>query len=168
MDWHRKGGDIAVEAVEVLAKHGVNAELTIVGSTPPQKPKLPGVRVVPFIDKRRERGRRTFREILLESHFMIFPSRADCSPVALCEAAAYGIPVVASDVGGIRTVVTERNGRLLPSGSTANDYAAALLELMADEHRYRELVGSSRERYEEVLNWDTWSKSLLTFCKQLV
>ncbi len=168
MYWHRKGGDIAVEALKLLRSRGIQAELTIVGTTPSEEIDLPGVRVFPFIDKRKAHGRQQFRDILVNSHFMIFPSRADCSPVALCEAAAYGVPVVASDVGGIRTIVTKRNGILVPAGSPAELYADTMMELMGDEGRYRELVHSSRERYEEVLNWDKWSHSLLAFCEQLV
>ena len=54
---------------------------------------------------------------------MLFPTRADCTPIALCEAAAYGIPVVAADVGGISSIVTPNTGRLMPATSTPEDYA---------------------------------------------
>ena len=56
----------------------------------------------------------------------------DCTPIALCEAAAYGIPVIASDVGGVSTIVTEGNGRLMPPGSSADDYTTAVLDLVRD------------------------------------
>ena len=166
--WHRKGGDIALKAFESLCKSGVDAELTIIGTEPPERQDMPGLRVIPFLDKRKARDQRTLREILLSTHFMLFPSRADCTPIALCEAAAYGVPVVSSDVGGIRSIVTERTGRLLPSSSGPDDYASAIRELIGDPTLYRAMVRSSRERFEEVLNWDQWAKSLLEFCELLV
>ncbi len=54
---------------------------------------------------------------------------AENSPLVIHEALAFGIPVVASDVGGIPELVThERNGLLFPPGD-ASALAAALLRL---------------------------------------
>lgn len=166
--WHRKGGDLALKAFDALRKRGVDAELTFIGTEPPEGHGGLPVRVMGFLDKRKARDRRTLREILLSSHVMLFPSRADCSPIALCEAAAYGIPVVASDVGGIGSILTEKTGCLMPNGSAPEDYASAVIDLIGDGVRYREFVRSSRERYEEVLNWDKWARSLMKFCEELI
>ncbi len=72
--WQRKGGDIALKAFETLRKRGVNAELTIVGSQPPETIDQVHVRIIPYLDKRRARDRATLREILLSSHVMLFPN----------------------------------------------------------------------------------------------
>ncbi|MEO8590179.1 MAG: glycosyltransferase [Flavobacteriales bacterium] len=45
-------------------------------------------------------------------------------PVALMEAASFGIPLVANDVGGVREVVTERSGVLLPAEAGPAEWAA--------------------------------------------
>ncbi len=166
--WHRKGGDIALKAFEALRSRGVDVEMTFIGTEPPEGHGGLPVRALRFLDKRRARDRKTLRKILLSSHVMLFPSRSDCSPIALCEAATYGIPVVAADVGGISSIVTERTGRLMPSDSSPEDYAAAVMDLIGDRERYRDLVRSSRQRYDEVLNWDKWAESLIKFCEQLI
>jgi glycosyltransferase involved in cell wall biosynthesis len=168
VNWHRKGGDIALRAFEALRGRGVEVELTVIGSEPPGEDNELPVRIIRNLDKRRSRDRTLFREILLASHAMLFPSRGDCSPIALCEAAAYGIPVVAADVGGISSIITEHTGRLMPTGSTPEDYATAVMDLIGDPQRYRNLVLSSRQRYDEVLNWDKWAQSLLAFSEQFV
>jgi glycosyltransferase involved in cell wall biosynthesis len=168
LDWHRKGGDIALEALQVLRTRGVDVQLTVIGCQPPGDENGRPARVVPFLDKRRSRHRKRFREILLASHVLLFPTRGDCTPIALCEAAAYGIPVVASDVGGIGSILTERTGRLMPTGSTPEDYATAVMDLVRDAQQYQEFVQSSRQRFDEVLNWDKWAQSLLEFSRQIV
>lgn len=59
-------------------------------------------------------------------------SRSEGYSVALLEACAAGLPVVATDVGGNREIVADgRNGRLVPAGDAAG-YAEALLELLRD------------------------------------
>jgi glycosyltransferase involved in cell wall biosynthesis len=146
----------------------VSAELTIIGSEPPEPINGLPIQAIRFLDKRNAIDRARLNEILLSSHVMLFPARADCSPIALCEAAAYGIPVVASDVGGIGTIVTEQTGRLMPSSSTPEQYADAVVEMIGDADRYRAYIRSSRQRYEELLNWDKWAQSVLTFCEQLI
>src|SRR5690606_12660670 len=51
VNWARKGGAIAVDAVRLLRGQGIDAELTIVGSVPPAPIRDIAVTVIPFIDK---------------------------------------------------------------------------------------------------------------------
>jgi len=168
LDWQRKGGDIAIAAFRELLRSHPTAELTIIGSQPPTSKTPPSTRVIPFLNKRTVRGRREFNDILLSSHFMLFPSRADCSPIALCEAAAFGLPVITSDVGGISSIVTPETGRLLPAGSEPIAYADAIAELMSDSAGYGRMVCAARQRYEESLNWDRWAQSLAEFSRHIL
>lgn len=48
------------------------------------------------------------------------------APVALQEAVSFGIPLVAADAGGVREVVTEASGALLPNDLTADLLGKAL------------------------------------------
>jgi len=166
--WHRKGGDIALKAFRALRARGLEAELTIIGMTPPERVDGAAIRVIPYLNKHKPRDRRILQEILLSSHAMLFPTRADCSPSVLCEAAAHGVPVVAADVGGISSIVTNQTGRVMSLQSTPEDYAAAVMELVSDPDRYREMIRSSRQRFDEVLNWNTWAESVVRFCEELV
>jgi glycosyltransferase involved in cell wall biosynthesis len=107
VDWYRKGGDIAVDVARILNNRGIRTELTIVGCTPPGD--IPAFLCVKgFISKRRQEEKLTLDTLFAQSHFLILPSRADCSPVAIAEANSFGIPVLTSNVGGIPFLV--RNG----------------------------------------------------------
>lgn len=65
---------------------------------------------------------------LLEQHgFFVAPSRVEAQGVAMCEAMAVGLPVVATDVGGIPEFVTHgQEGLLVPTESPDALRAAVL------------------------------------------
>jgi glycosyltransferase involved in cell wall biosynthesis len=64
---------------------------------------------------------------------VVLTSLNEGTPVALMEAGAAGVAVVATDVGGVRDVVDDgTTGRLVPSGD-ADGVAAAILELLDDD-----------------------------------
>jgi glycosyltransferase involved in cell wall biosynthesis len=63
---------------------------------------------------------------------VLLSSRNEGSPVALIEASACGVPVVATDVGGVRSVVQDgQTGLLVPPGSPS-PMARAVETLIAD------------------------------------
>lgn len=90
------------------------------------------------------------------AHFLLLPTRADCSPVVFAEASAWGTPSLAPDVGGVGELVVDGvNGRLLEQGAGPEKYASAILAGFEDPTAYRELALSSRREYERRLNWKT-------------
>jgi glycosyltransferase involved in cell wall biosynthesis len=151
-DWVRKGGDVAVETATILNDAGMETQLDLVGSVPPTaSPAF--VRSLGFLSK--ADGEDAFARMLSSAHFLILPTRADCSPMVLAEASAYGLPSVAPALGGIATTVRDGvNGRLVPAGSNAQAYAEAILALLADRQAYETLARSSFDDYRMRLNWD--------------
>lgn len=158
--WQRKGGDIAVAILAALRKMGVNAELTLVGSEPTLE-NLEGIKIIPFLNKNVPEQLEEFNQLFLRSHFFVLPSRGDCTPIVLCEAAAFGLPVITTEVGGIPTIVQNgKNGYTFPLSATAEDYARVIAELFADPAAYQKLVYASREEYDLRLNWDAWAAQM--------
>lgn len=156
-EFERKGADIALETLHRLNELGVDARLTMVGAEVPERGRHPRIESFPFLNRRRNRERELLDRIYLEGHFFLFPTRADCSPIVLSEAAAYGLPVVCSSVGGIPDIVTDGvNGRLLASDATPHEYAEVIANIWESDARYRSFVERSRIEYERRLNWDVW------------
>lgn len=58
-------------------------------------------------------------------------SETEGIPVSIMEALSYSVPVIAPDVGGIKEIVNESNGLLLPSNATAREVADAILYFMS-------------------------------------
>jgi glycosyltransferase involved in cell wall biosynthesis len=154
VQWHRKGGDIAVELAKTLNRQGLRTELTIAGLSPDRTDLPDFVLQKGFISKKLPNGQAILQRLLAESHFLVLPSRADCVPVAIAEANSLGVPVVASNVGGIPTVIdTNVNGACLPLIDFVDEAAAFILNAMNDSAMYRQLALSSFGQYERKLNW---------------
>ena len=160
VDWTRKGGPIAFQTLLALLDAGIPADLTVCGCVPPPAYHHDLLTVIPFLDKNLAERQARFDELLRKSHFLLFPTRADCFGIVICEATAYGIPVFASSTGGVPEAVTPGvNGFLLPYTAAAEEYAAAIQAVWRDEEAYRRLARTSRETYDTTLNWDAWGAS---------
>lgn len=156
-DWQRKGGDIAFETLLKLEEMGVQAELIVCGCTPLEKISHERMRVIPFLNKNNEKQRKELETLFETSDFLILPTRSDCVPTVLCEAAAYGLPVVTTNTGGIPDVVGDgENGFTLPLSARGAEYAEVIAQVYRDEQRYAELVRSSRAVFDNRLCWDAW------------
>ncbi len=57
-------------------------------------------------------------------------SRSEGVPVSIMEALSFGIPVVATDVGGVGEIVNAENGTLLPADLTAGQLKEAFVKYM--------------------------------------
>lgn len=169
VDWAEKGADIAVETLRCLRDDGVAAELTICGCTPPTEVDVPGLTVIPFLDKSEPEQLARFEGLFRDADFFLLPTRADCYGIAFCEASAYGVPTIGTATGGVSGVVTEsENGHLLPYSARGADYAALIAEIFRDEDRHRHLKRESRRVFEERLNWDAWGVRAATHIKELL
>ena len=160
-DWQRKGGRIAFETLVSLLEMQIDAELLLIGCTPPAEFKHEKVQVIPFLNKNIPQEQEQFSQLLLKSHFLIFPTRADCSPIVICEANGYGIPVITTDVGGIPTIIKNgKNGKMLPLSAEGKDFASVIASYFSNKEIYEQLVRSSREEYDNHLNWSKWAERM--------
>lgn len=155
MWWTRKGGDRALAVARQLNARGFPTELTVVGCEATDSEPLPAfVRGLGFLDKSTSHGAVTMERAFAESHFLILPSRADCTPLVIAEANAFGVPCLVSDVGGMATLVRDgRNGWTFPKDASADAYCERIITVMRDHQSYQELARSAFTEYESRLNW---------------
>jgi glycosyltransferase involved in cell wall biosynthesis len=167
-EWHRKGGDIAVDAVAAMNRAGVPTELHIAGESP--QASLPSfVKPRGFLSKYSPDGALLMDRLLKESHFLMLPSRAEAFGMAPCEANAFGVPAIVARTGGLAEVVRDgRNGFALSPGSCGSDYAKIMLELVRDRTRYETLCQASREEFETRLNWNFAAKRVKTIIEEAI
>jgi glycosyltransferase involved in cell wall biosynthesis len=161
VEWDRKGGDIAFETLAQLDELKLPAQLTVCGCVPPKKYTHQNLKVIPFLNKNIPAQRAQLHELLLASDFLLLPTRADSFGIVFCEAAAYGLPAITADTGGVPEVVKSgENGYVLPHGAVAADYARVIYEIFSEKKRYDELASRSRAAYEDRLNWDAWGRKV--------
>ena len=105
--------------------------------------------------------RARLQRLYLDSDFFLLPTRADCTPIVLSEANAFGLPALATDVGGVSDIIRDgENGFVLPLEAGGKEYAAAIAAAFANRENYRALRHKSRNAYEERLNWDAWGRAV--------
>jgi glycosyltransferase involved in cell wall biosynthesis len=123
------------------------AELVIVGDGPERR------RVAAEVARRSLDGRvwllgerDDVSGLLSDADVFLLASRSEGLPLSVIEAMAAGLPVVASDVGGLRELVHDgETGMLVPPGDPAA-LVDALRPLLADRELRRRLGTAGRER----------------------
>jgi glycosyltransferase involved in cell wall biosynthesis len=88
--------------------------------------------------------RRELRPIFAAADIAVLSSDNEGTPVSLIEAAAAGLPAVATDAGGVQEVVTADTGIVVPRGDVAA-LASAMVEMATDAQR-REWCGRAARR----------------------
>jgi glycosyltransferase involved in cell wall biosynthesis len=87
---------------------------------------------------------------LREADVFVLPSYCEALPVGLLEAMAAGVPAVASRVGGIPDVITDRVSGLLVEPGEPRALAQAIVAILTDEalrRRLREAAHRDVQRY---------------------
>jgi glycosyltransferase involved in cell wall biosynthesis len=88
-------------------------------------------------------------DLYARADLFVFPTRGDCLPIAVMEAMAAGLPVIATNVGALNEEVEDGvNGRVVPVGD-AGALVQAVRALGRDEARRAEMGRTSRALAEE-------------------
>jgi glycosyltransferase involved in cell wall biosynthesis len=100
-------------------------------------------------------------EILSGAHIFALATHWEGLPISILEAMRAGLPVVASDVGGVREEVVEgETGFLVPRGDVRA--ASDRLGLLLADPTLRERMGSAgRRRYEDIFSLGRMLKKTL-------
>lgn len=158
IDWARKGGDIAVEALKRLIAAGQPATLTIVGACPERHREHPAIHHVGHLSKSNAKDRAQLQALYRAAHLLLLPSRGDCTPMVIPEAMAYGTPVLATDTGGIAEQIGGAGaGRVLPPMTPPDDWATAIQEMTSGSDSYAFRSDAAFDRRQAVFCWDRWA-----------
>jgi len=113
--FHLKGIDIAIETVRKMNEQGIPTELRIVGldGADSEYVKFMGV-----FKKTIESELLAYAGQYLWPHFLFHPASYDAAPIVTTEAAAFGVPTIMNNVGGIGSTVKDGiSGVVLPAHS---------------------------------------------------
>ena len=168
-----KGIDVAIETLAQLTSHPT-ARLIIVGGASGQDGPATEKEIRNLVAHRGLTDRVLFvppqPHHLLSTWYraadvLIMPSRSESFGLVALEAAACGVPVVAADVGGLRTLVDPgRTGFLIESRDPA-DYAHAVAVLLDDPGLATEMAAQAAE-HSWSYTWSATARRLRNVCDE--
>jgi glycosyltransferase involved in cell wall biosynthesis len=145
-----KGVRALVEAQRILRSSGIQSDLLLAGTPDPANPtsipqievagwgREPGVTWLGHVDD--------IATVWRRAHIAVLPSRGgEGVPKSLLEAAAFGRPLIATDVPGCREIVIHEKTGLLVPVDDPQALAAAILRLARSSHQ-RVLFGVAARR----------------------
>jgi glycosyltransferase involved in cell wall biosynthesis len=154
-DFERKGGPGLLAAFRRLAGR---AELVLM--TDAEVPRESGIRVLRGVRP----GTPEFLRCFADADLFCLPTLGDCTPVAIGEAMAAGLPVVTTAVGSNEETVSDGAGFVLPAGDETA--LAETLARLIDDGALRDAMGRrarevARDRLSASRNGDRLVSHLL-------
>jgi glycosyltransferase involved in cell wall biosynthesis len=126
-----KGVDVLLEALAILKRGGRMVRATIAGEGPDAQQFKNLSESLGVADQARFLGHVPARAAFAMGRILVMPSRAESLPYVVLEAAAAGMPIVATRVGGIPEIFGPQSSRLIPpddATALANAIGAALAD----------------------------------------
>jgi glycosyltransferase involved in cell wall biosynthesis len=109
-----KAIDVLIEALAILKNAGRPATATIVGEGPDDAKLRAQARSLGLADEIRFVGFQPAREAFAMGRTLVIPSRAESLPYIVLEAAAAGMPIIATEVGGVPEIFGPNAVHLIP------------------------------------------------------
>lgn len=160
VNWVRKGGDVAFDCCRELIKRGYQIEFHITGMKELSKEikDLPWVYNHGFLNKNNPEEYQRLIDIMSNQDIFLFPSRAECSSIAVCEANAFGLPCFVYDTGGTANyVVNGKNGCVHSLNAKGVDFADSIVAIL-NENSLIKMSENAHKIYDKKLNWDSWGE----------
>ncbi len=157
-----KGYDLLLQAMASLLPRFPKAEFRLAGAGPLEGPLKEEASRLGIRDRVIFAGFvKEVPSFLKDLDFFILPSRAEGLPLALLEAMAVGVPVIASSAGGIPEVLNDPGcGLLFPVGSVESLEQTMVKAAEFSQGEYQERVTAARKRVEDVFSLERMVREL--------
>ena len=168
-----KGVDLAISTLSELEHKG--ARLILVGSSSGLEGPSEERRIRQMVDELGLKNRVLFVEP--QSHeklvnwyraadVVLMPSRSESFGLVALEAAACGVPVVASAVGGLQTIIEDDSSGYLIDGRDPWSYASRVSKIINDSKKAEEMSVEAVKRSKS-FTWSVTAARLRRICSDL-
>ena len=114
--------DLVLESFNNLVHSGIKAKLKLIGDGPLKheiENKIQKLGISDLVELPGYLPQKRIIDELHNSHFLVLPSDIETFGMVLVEAQACGLPVVATDCGGPKDIITAESGILVTPGSVS-------------------------------------------------
>lgn len=170
-----EGLDLAIAAMPAVLAKNAKARLLLVGGGPQEQNLKQQVTLLGLEGKVIFTGRVPHSEVgkyysLVD--LLVYPRKPMrltdlVTPLKPLEAMAQGKPVIASDVGGHKELITDNETGFLFKAGDSVLLAERLVELLADEDKLNSVLSNGRSYVENVRNWRNSVSNYLPLYKKL-
>lgn len=161
-DFHRKGGDLLVQAMERVRRDRPGTRLVVVGPGPtePGTPLPEWVEVTGYLDRDTPVGREAMDAVYRGAAVFCLPTRYEPFGTSFVEAMMYGLPCVGPDAWAVPEIIVDGETGLLVPPEDTGALAGALTELLSDPERGRRMGSAGRERAATHFSWDSIARRM--------
>ena len=172
-----KGVYYLIKALPEVLKQHPKTKLLIVGSGPEKRrlmqlsAELEIINKVVFIDE-------VLQEDLIPlysiANILVLPSIIDVTGeteglgVVLLEAMACRVPVIGSDVGGIRDIIIDGETGLLSEQKNSDSLAEKIIQLLSDEQLRKKVIENGFKLVKDKYTWEVISNRFLNIYMEVV
>jgi len=147
---------------------GFEAEILVIGCQLDKNIINNKIQNIKFLNKNNPAEYHTLCNFLSEANFFLTPATFDCTPHTICENNAFGVPVIATKVGGVPEMITDNvNGITFELGTNIDNYCNFIIDTFINKTRYKELCVSSFNEYNTKLNWDYGTKIIMDKLREI-
>src|SRR5215467_2855934 len=155
-----KGVDVLIAAIKKLTQDGRSLSATIVGDGPDRARFEREVAKQGVSDKVRFIGAKPARAAFALGRLLVVPSRAESLPYIVLEAAAAGVPMIASRVGGMPEIFGPDAGLLVPPGDPSA-LARAITQALQDRGARHSTTLRLKARIRALFSADAMTEAVI-------
>ena len=147
-----KGVDVLIEAFHILCRRFKNLQLRIVGDGKMRDKLMERINLLNLNSHVKILGYMPYYSVkdqLSEASIFVVPSRSEGLPNALLQAMAAGLPIVATRVGGIPSLIRDGENGLLVTAGNPEELAEAIEKLLINRDLAERIGRNARRKAEE-------------------
>ena len=146
---------LLINSFESIVKKNYDSELYIIGTGDDKKKIIKLINNKKLDKKIFLCGRLEQKELFKkysESDILIFPSKKESFGLVLLESLACGVPIVASNIEGIKNIIKDRHTGMLVN-QTTEDFSSAIEKLINDQTLRENLIKNGLKEVKKY-DWD--------------
>lgn len=164
-----KNVDYIIKAIKKIKDKGLSAVLLIAGTGPEEKRLKAQAEKMELRDEVKFLGFcREVEKLIPIFNCLIVASKTEGTPMALLEAMAYGMPVIATRVGGIPKVIEDQFNGILIEPNDIEAICQAAKQLIGDRNKCERLAYNARKTIKKRFGPGPWFNKYLEVYQDMI